>query len=259
MQVAEIREVGQIAENIVGQHRTVHTIECLETLRRIFDGVARGHQNIVLGLVPHLCLSLYIVRTLTLRQKHFIAAQQHQVFIPRRDVDASPITIVRRPNFAACAAIAREQTIDVDARDFPAAARTLHRRIGIVENAFECIGDVDAHAHRAIERARQIFAFVGNATGLLGILLVDAVARFICRIRAIRKRQTAAIVSQIHIYLYAGAGRFAQAPFTARSPIAVLLIHCARGRAHHGHFADATLDGACGWHIDRHRQIHQRH
>lgn len=259
MQIAEIREICQIAQYIIWQHRSVDAILCLDAGRSVRYEIARGHQHIILHIIPHLRLCFIARRRLAIGQIHLVAAEQNHILIAGRNVDAPPITIVRRAYFAACAAIAWKQAVNIDARDFAAPARALQRFVRVMEHTFECIGDVDAHPHCAIEGPRQILAFIGNAARLLRILLIDAVARFVRRIRAIRECEAAAIVPQINIDLYARTGRLAQTPLAAWPPVAVFLVQSPRGGAHGRRLGDAAFEGARRWHINGHGQIDQCH
>lgn len=55
-----------------------------------------------------------------------------------------------------------------------------------MEHALEGVGDVDAGAPGAVERAGQVATLVRDALGLLRILLIDPVARLVRRVRTVR-------------------------------------------------------------------------
>ena len=57
-----------------------------------------------------------------------------------------------------------------------------------MEHALERVGNVDADAGGAVERARQVATLVGYALGLLRVLLIDPVTRFIRRVRTIGQK-----------------------------------------------------------------------
>lgn len=79
--------------------------------------------------------------------------------------------------------------------DLASSTGTLERRVCLLEHALERVGDVDARSHRAVEGARQVTTLVSDTPALLGVLLVDAVARLVGRVRTVGEQQVGAVVA----------------------------------------------------------------
>jgi len=203
--------------------------------------------------VPDLPIGLHVYRPLALTQIHLVAAEEDHVLVPGRDVDAPAVAVVRSPYARAGAAVTVEQAIYIDAGDLAAAAGALEGRIRIVEHTLECVGDVDAGAGGAVERTCEIAALIRDALGLLRVLLIDAVARFVCRVRTVRQQNRGSVSAEIHVDLHARTGGLRQAPLAAAAPLAIVGVHRPYRRAHRRHFADARLKRPSARHINRDR------
>lgn len=185
IQIGQVREVGQIGQQILLQHGAVDAIHRLHAHRGIEDPVARRHHDVTAILVPDLSIGLHIYRSLALAQVHLVAAHEDHILVPGRDVDAPAVAIVWSTYALAGAAITVKQTVYIDAGDLAATTGTLEGRIRVVEHTLEGVGDVDAGARGAVEGAGEITALVRDALGTLRVLLIDAVARFVRRVRTV--------------------------------------------------------------------------
>jgi len=122
-----------------------------------------------------------------------------------------------------------------------------------VEDALEGIRDVQALASGAVEGSREILALIVDAPGLIGPILVNAIACFIRRIGAVLEYKIAAVAAEVNVDLDAGAGGLAEAPLPAAAPLAVILVHRPRGGAHDRRGIDAAFEGPGGGHVNGHR------
>lgn len=66
IQVGQVREIGQIGQQILLQHGAVDAIHCLYTHRGIVDPVARCHHDVTAILVPNLSIGWHVYRSLAL-------------------------------------------------------------------------------------------------------------------------------------------------------------------------------------------------
>lgn len=254
--MTQVREVRQICEHTLVERRPIdavhgiHLVNGIDAIGSIVDVVAGGHDNIVIRLVPHLVAGVDVYGILTARHVDLVAAEYDDVLVACWDVQAPAITVVGRADFATRPSGAGIQSGYVHAVDLPTTTGTLDRRVGVLEDTLKCIGDVQALAGSAVKGAGEIFTLVIDAARLVSPILIDAVARFVGRIRAVLEREVGAVVAQVDIDLYAGTGRFAQTPLAAGAPVAVLLVDGSRGGAHDGCLIDAALKGSRRGHIN---------
>jgi hypothetical protein len=124
--------------------------------------------------------------------------QQYNVFITRRNITASPVTIIRRSYFFTGAFTAIEQAVDIHARHLATSPRTFYYRINVHEFTFKCVGDVMTNASCTIKDASQIFALFCDAREILGRFRI---ACFIHRLRAVIERYLTAVVPQVYVDL----------------------------------------------------------
>lgn len=126
-----------------------------------------------------------------------------------------------------------------------------------MEHALEGVGYVYADAHGAVEGAGEVPALVRDALALLGVLLVDAVARFVRSVRTVREEYVRAVLPEVDQDLDAGPGTLGQAPLAAAAPVAAVDVAGPDGGAHGGYLANARLHGPGAGHVNRDREIHQ--
>lgn len=62
-----------------------------------------------------------------------------------------------------------------------------------MEHTLESVGDIDTSARGAVEGASEITALVRDAFVTFRILLIDAVARFVRRVRTVRQQDPRAV------------------------------------------------------------------
>lgn len=180
--VGQVGEVGLVTEEVVWKERAVDAVSRFDAAGRVLDGVTRRHQDGAVVLAPDLPRRVHVESAFARRQIHLIPAQQDHVLVACGDVEAAPLTVVGREDLAARAAHARLQPVHVDARDLTSPPRTLERHGHFLEDALEGVGDVDARALGAVEGAGEVAALVGDAAAVLGVLLIDAVTRFVGRL-----------------------------------------------------------------------------
>lgn len=139
--------------------------------------------------------------------------------------------------------------------DLASATGALERRVCLFEHTLERVGDVDAGSHRAVEGACEVTTLVSDTAALLGILLVDAVARLVGRVRTVGEQQVGAVVAEVDVDLDAGARRLAETPLATRAPVTVVLGHRSCGGTHGRHLGDAGLEGSHARCVDGHGQV----
>lgn len=196
--------------------------------------------------------SYFIILNFFISFFYLVTADQNDIFVPRGYVHATSVTVVGRPNFRTEALYAVEQPVYLNASDFTTSSRTLETRIGFAKNALEGVGDVDTDAEGAVKGSGQIFALIGDALVLFGVLLVDAVTGFVSGVGAIGQQDGGAVLAQIHVDLDAGARCFRETPLTATAPVAAVHGGGANGRAHNWDLAYARFNGPSAWYVDGH-------
>lgn len=93
----------------------------------------------------------------------------------------------------------------------------------------------------------------------LGVLLVYAETGFVGGASAIGQKQGRTVFTDVDVNLNARSGGFAQAPLTARAPVAVVFVHGPCRRAHDGSRVYARRYGFGVRHVDGDGQIHDRY
>lgn len=276
VQVGQVREVGQVAEHVLAQQRPVHAVRGQQLLGLIERHVhARREHHVVLVLGPHLPplpgvrvhaghrvaihVPFQVRRSVAPHQQRPVAAQHYHVLVPRRYVHAPPVAVVRLQYATALALIAAVQSRYRHAVDLAAVHVTLERLLLVAELAPERVRDVYAHALGTVERAGQRLAVVPDARVLFRVLRVEPETRFVDKVRTVLEQQCRPVLPDVDVDLRAAAGRFAQAPFAARAPDALLRRHVPGGGAYHRVLRYARLELPHGGHVNGHGQIHDGH